>query len=325
MQKYLSFFYGICLCLVWNQTVMAQHMQVTVASRPLPKAIQGLEVNANGKILFTKQGMTYVLNAAMDTVFKDIGVKAKFIGTSDEFATLITVGNRSLISIYNASNVKKDSILADIAILDYTFQPDGKKIYLITKSSQLVIIDLKTRQLTGGNTAVPPMNITGIGYLEPNKLLVGANIQGAIIDTTGATVSIYQTPNISVVRTQPTGNEYAVLHLGSDFSFLSWFQAGKEVKCKHQYASEYPYYEIVMGQVDTVHTKSSMVQSFDMRLDQMYLITTDQSGRLLLWDAHGHVKKQIELGSVNTIARFYTANKIIYYHNKQNKLVTVEY
>jgi hypothetical protein len=162
---------------------LAQHTQVAVASRPLPKAIQGLEVSASGKILYTKQGITYVLNSKMDTIFKDIGIKAKFIGTSDEFATLITVGNRSLLSIYNASNVKKDSILADVAILDYTFRPDGKKIYLITKSSQLVIIDLKTRQLSGGNTAVPPMNITGIGYLEDNKILIGANIQGAIVDT----------------------------------------------------------------------------------------------------------------------------------------------
>jgi hypothetical protein len=183
MLKHFPLLFIVLFGLLFSLCSLAQHTQVAVASRPLPKAIQGLEVSASGKILYTKQGITYVLNSKMDTIFKDIGIKAKFIGTSDEFATLITVGNRSLLSIYNASNVKKDSILADVAILDYTFRPDGKKIYLITKSSQLVIIDLKTRQLSGGNTAVPPMNITGIGYLEDNKILIGANIQGAIVDT----------------------------------------------------------------------------------------------------------------------------------------------
>lgn len=128
-----------------------------------------------------------------------------------------------------------------------------------------------------------------------------------------------------MIRTLPTGKDYAVLHLGPDFSSVSWFNTGKEIKCKHQYSTKYPYYEIVMGQLDTVQTTSSMVQSFDVRYDGMYMITTDQSGRLLLWDVHGHVKKQIELGSYNTIARFYTVNKIIYYHTIQNKLVVLEY
>ncbi len=50
MFKYIS---SLLLGLLLPLFSIGQHMQVAVASRPMPKALQGLEVSANGKILFT--------------------------------------------------------------------------------------------------------------------------------------------------------------------------------------------------------------------------------------------------------------------------------
>ncbi|MCU0416664.1 MAG: hypothetical protein MUE33_05710 [Cytophagaceae bacterium] len=322
MKLYSSFF---LLCFISCTSLWAQQPQVSVANRPMPKAIQGLEVSAKGKILFTKQGYTYLLNEQMDTLSKVIGVKAKFIGTTDAYSVLISLGNSSLIYVYGEALKKIDSIQADIPILDYIFHPSGKHLYAFTKSSQFLSLDMNHRTLTVASTSIPPANITGIGYMETNRLLVGANILGAIIDTSGTTVSYYQTPNISVIRTLPTVQQYAILHLAGDYSFISWKNGAKEITCKHSYAQVYPYYQILMGKPDTIRTMSAMFQSFDIRSDGQQLLSTDQSGRLLLWNSQGQVSKEIVISSKNTIARFYSTTKLLYYNTVTQRLEWLQY